>query len=63
MRTMQVLWTCFNVKCVRMSARDQRAGDGVSAPWGLTRASRASRGGEGKDGHVFKHVEMEWIQT
>jgi hypothetical protein len=25
------------------------------------RASRVSRGGEGKDGHVFKHVEMEWI--
>lgn len=46
-----------------MGARDQRAGDGVAARWGLARASRVSRGGERKGGHVFKHVEMEWIQT
>jgi hypothetical protein len=59
MRTMEESpsgkWTFFNVKCGHISARDQKAGKGVAISEGWHVHQR--------DGHVFGHVEMEWIQT
>jgi hypothetical protein len=62
MRTMEESpsgkWTFFNVKCGHISARDQKAGKGVAISEGWHVHQRAM-----KYGHVFGHVEMEWIQT
>ena len=65
MRTMEVQWTFFNVTltCGRVSARDQKAGEGVAGKRGWHEPHVYHGGGEVKLCRVFEHAEMEWIRT